>query len=363
MDKGQFDGSISPAKDGRRNANGGVPAFRDKSEHKQAEEETGTFQDQLHQSQEMEAIGQLTGGVAHDFNNSLTVIKGYCQLSLLEIKEGEPLKANIEEIQRAAHRAANLTRQLLAFSRRQILEIKILDLNAILRNLEKTLRRIIGEDIELITVLTDDLCRIKTDEGQIEQVIMNIAVNARDAMPKGRKLIIETANILLDEEYARNHVGVKPGQGTTFKIYFPRVDEPLEERKEKEKVGEIPHGHETVLVVEDEEEVRKLAIRLLQKQGYRVLEAPTGNEALLLCKSWKDPVHLLLVDVVMPGMSGWELVEKLRYVRGDFKALFMSGYTDNAIAHHGVLEKGVNYIQKPFTVEGLSRKVREILNK
>ncbi len=390
---------------------------RDTTERKLLEE-------QLLQSQKMEAVGRLAGGVAHDFNNLLTIIKGYSQLSLLEMKEGDPLKVNTEEIQRAADRAANLTRQLLAFSRRQILEMRVLDLNTTLRDLEKMLRRIIGEDVELVTFMAEDLGNVKADPGQMEQVIMNLAVNARDAMPRGGKLTIETANVRLDEAYARGHVAVKPGhyvilsvsdtgvgmtpevkerifepffttkekgkgtglglstvygivkqsggniwvysepgQGTTFKIYFPRVDEPLDDVEKIVVQEELPRGSETILVVEDNEEVLKLAVRVLEKQGYNVLEASTGDEALLLCERRKEPIHLLLVDVVMPGMSGLKLVEKLRYVCGDFKALYMSGYTDNAITHHGVLKKGVNFIQKPFTVEGLARKVREILNK
>jgi PAS domain S-box-containing protein len=391
---------------------------------KESEREKAALEEQFRQSQKMEAIGRLAGGVAHDFNNLLTIIKGNSQLSLMEMKADDPLRGNIEEIHKASDRAATLTRQLLAFSRRQILEMKVLDLNTTLRELEKMLHRVIGEDVELVTYMAEDLGRIKADPGQIEQVIMNLAVNARDAMPRGGKLTIETANLVLDEAYARRHVAVKPGhyvmlsvsdtgvgmtpevkerifepffttkekgkgtglglstvygivkqsggniwvysepgQGATFKLYFPRVDEPLDEMEKKVVQEELSRGSETILVVEDNDEVRKLAVRVLEKQGYNVLEASTGEEALLLCKSWKEPIHLLLIDVVMPGMSGWELVEKLRYVRGDFKALFMSGYTDNTIAHHGVLEKGVNYIQKPFTVEGLARKVRGILNK
>jgi signal transduction histidine kinase len=387
------------------------------------EKEIATLQEQFHQSQKMEAIGQLAGGIAHDFNNLLTIIKGYSQLSLIELKENDPMREGIEEIKRAADRAADLTRQLLAFSRRQILEMKILDLNTVLRNLDKMLRRVIGEDIELVTLMADDLGRVKTDPGQIEQVIMNLAVNAKDAMPKGGKLTIETANVELDETYARSHVAVipgryamlsvsdtgvgmtaevkeqvfepffttkekgkgtglglstvygivkqsggniwiysEPGQGTTFKIYLLRVDEPLEELKEKAEVKGIPRGSETILVVEDEEKVLKLTVQILRGQGYAVLEAPHGDDALLVCEQHEGPIHLMLTDVVMPNMSGLELAKRLKAFHPEMKVLYMSGYTDNAIVHHGVLEKGMNYIQKPFTIEGLARKVREVLD-
>jgi PAS domain S-box-containing protein len=394
------------------------------TERIQAESERAALQEQLRQSQKMEAIGQLAGGVAHDFNNLLTVIKGYSQLSLTEMKKEDPLKENIEEIKKSADRAADLTRQLLAFSRRQVMEMKVLDLNDLLRNLDKLLRRVIGEDIELTTILEENLGRAKTDPGQIEQVIMNLAVNARDAMSKGGKLTIETANVELDQAYARAHVAVKPGpyvmisasdtgvgmppeirdrifepffttkekgrgtglglstvygivkqsggniwvysepeKGTTFKIYLPRVDEPFEELKEKLVKEELPRGNETILIVEDEEDVLKLAGRILSRQGYHVLEALSGEEALRICKKEKEPFHLLLTDVVMPQMSGRQLEEQLSRVCQDFKVLYMSGYTDNAITHHGVLEKGLKYIQKPFTVDGLIRKIREVLDK
>jgi nitrogen-specific signal transduction histidine kinase len=396
---------------------------RDITERKRAEEEMATLQEQLRQSQKMEAIGRLAGGIAHDFNNLLTVIKGYSQLSLPELKEGDPLKGNIEEIKRAADRAANLTRQLLAFSRRQVMEMKVIDLNTILQDLHKMLLRVIGEDIELATVLAEDLGRAKTDPSQIEQVIINLAVNARDAMPNGGKLTIETANIELDEIYARNHIAVtpgryvmfavsdtgvgmtpevrervfepffttkekgkgtglglstvygivkqsegniwvysEPGKGTTFKIYLPRADEPLEELK-KVEIKEIPHGSETILVVEDEEEVRKLTVAVLKKYGYTVLEAPQGLDAFLICEEHKGLIHLLVTDVVMPKMSGRELADRVATIRPEIKVLYMSGYTDNTISHHGILEEGIDYIQKPFTVEGMARKIREVLDK
>ena len=399
-------------------------ACEDITELKRAEEEKAVLQEQLRQSQKVEAIGCLAGGIAHDFNNLLTVIKGYSQLSSIELKEGDPLRGNIDEIQNATDRAASLTRQLLAFSRRQVMEMKVLDLNTLLRDLEKMLRRVIGEDIELVIQLAEDLGRVRADVGQIEQVIMNLAVNAKDAMPSGGKLTIETANVELDESYARSHVDVKPGhyvmfsvsdtgvgmtpevrerifepffttkekgkgtglglsttygivkqseghiwvysvqgKGTTFKIYLPRVNEPLEDIRKEVLKEELPRGNETILIVEDEEEVRKLAGKILERQGYRILETFNGDDALLACERRKSPIHLMLADIVMPGMSGSELAKLLKPLYPEIKILYMSGYTDNAIVRHGVLEKGVNYIQKPFTMEGLARKVREVLDK
>jgi CheY-like chemotaxis protein len=302
------------------------------------------------------------------------------------------------------------------------MEMKVLDLNATLRDMDKMLRRVIGEDIKLVTHLAEDLGRTKTDPGQIEQVIMNLVVNARDAMPEGGRLTIETANVELDEAYVRGHVGVKPGRylmlsvsdtgagmtqevkervfepffttkvtgkgtglglstvygivkqsggniwvygepekGAAFKIYLPRVDEPTEVFKEK-LVKDLPRGSETVLLVEDEEEVRKLAAQILQRQGYKVLEAPQEGDALLICEQHQTPVHLMLTDVVMPGMSGHQLAERLKSLQPEMKVLYMSGYTDNTIIQHGVLVEGVNYISKPFTVDALARKVREVLD-
>jgi PAS domain S-box-containing protein len=399
-------------------------SFMEALNRKRESREKESLLEQFRQSQRMEAVGRLAGGIAHDFNNLLTIIKGYGQLSLMELKEGDPLKATIEEIQKAAQRAAALTRQLLAFSRRQVMEMKVLNLNAILGDLEKMLRRIIGEDIELVTVLAEDVGSVKTDPGQIEQVILNLAVNARDAMPSGGKLLIETANVDLDQAYARRHVAVKPGpyvmlsvsdtgtgmtrevrervfepffttkkagkgtglglstvygivkqsegniwvysepgKGTAFKVYLPRVQEAASDEVRRKIETEPPRGSQTILLVEDEKGVRKLAGQILKRQGYKVLEASNGGEALLICEQHEGPIDLLLTDVVMPGMSGRELADRLAGARRDMKVLFMSGYTANAVAHHGILEEGLEYIQKPFTVYDLAAKVRKVLDK
>jgi len=396
---------------------------RDVTENKKTEHEMADLQEQVRLSQRMEAIGRLAGGIAHDFNNLLTIIKGHSQLPLMVLKKDDPLRENFMTIMNSSDRASILVRQLLAFSRRQVMEIRVLDLNTLLRDLDKMLRRVIGEDIELVTVLPDDLGRVKTDPGQIEQVIMNLVVNARDAMPSGGKLTIETANVELDEEYARRHVAVKPGpyvmisvsdtgvgmtpevkervfepffttkeidkgtglglstvygivkqsggniwvysepgQGATFKIYLPRVDEPIEEARKKVVEEKFPRGSETVLVAEDDEAVRRLAVQILERQGYKVLEVSQGDDAFPVCEKHKGPIHLLLTDVVMPGMSGRDLAKRLASLHPEMKVLYMSGYTDNAIVHHGVLGKEVNYIQKPFTVDGFACKVREVLD-
>jgi two-component system cell cycle sensor histidine kinase/response regulator CckA len=416
--------SASVMRDENNQIRGTVCVAQDITERKRAEQEMAALQEQLRQSQKMEAIGKLAGGIAHDFNNLLTVIKGYNQLSLLELKKDDPLRANIEVVQKAAERAANLTRHILAFSRRQILEFKVFDLNHLVLNLDKMLRRVIGEDIELVTLLSEDLGKVKSDSGQIEQVFMNLAVNAKDAMPKGGKLTIETANVELDENYAQTHAGVtpgryvmlavsdtgvgmtpevkekifepffttkemgkgtglglstvygivkqsggniwvysEPGHGTTLKVYLPRVDESVEELREKEVREEIPRGSETILVVENEEPVRKLAVRVLQGQGYRVLDASQGDDALLIFKQHQGPIHMMVTDMVMPGMNGLELAKCLESFNREIKVLYMSGYADNAIVRHNILESGMPYIQKPFTEDALRRKVREVLNK
>ena len=378
---------------------------------------------QFAQSQKMQAVGQLAGGVAHDFNNLLTAITGYSELTLRRLPAEDPLRQNIEEINKAGDRAAALTRQLLAFSRKQVLQPKVLDLNAIVSELEKMLRRLIGENVELRTALGAGLGSVRADPGQVEQIIMNLAINARDAMPQGGKLTVETKNVHLDEDYAKNHVAVTPGpyvmlavsdtgagmseqtqkqifepffttkeagkgtglglstvygivkqsggsiwvysevgRGTTFKIYLPRVDEGAEEYKRGAGTEETLQGAETILLAEDEEMVRKLARQVLEMYGYRVLEAANGGAALLICERHNEPIHLLITDVIMPEMSGRELADRLAQLRPAMKVLYMSGYTDDAIVHQGVLDEEANFIQKPFPTDALARKVREVLD-
>ena len=398
--------------------------IQDISDRKRAEEEMMFLQEQLRQSQKMEAIGILAGGIAHDFNNLLTIINGYSQLSLRNLKESDPFWGSFQEIQKAAQRATDLTRKLLAFSRRQILDLKVLDTNTLLRDLEKMLRRIIGEDIELVILLTEDLGKVKIDPGQFEQMILNLVVNSRDAMPSGGKLIIETVNTELDEEYARAHISVKPGpyvqlsisdtgvgissdvkekvfdpffttkdkskgtglglstvygivkqsggniwvysepgHGTTFKIYLPRVEENLDAVHLQEVVDFSPGGSETVLLVEDEASVRNLAYRILCQQGYTVLEAADGDEALSIAQERiGKKIDLLLTDVVMPKINGKELADRIQAFRPELKILFTSGYTGDAIVHHGVLTPGTHFLQKPFSFKSLSCKVREVLD-
>ncbi|MBU4258474.1 MAG: PAS domain S-box protein [Desulfobacteraceae bacterium] len=389
------------------------------------EEEKKKAEAQLYQAQKMEAIGTLTGGIAHDFNNLLTAILGNAQLALMKVIKDESLRKQIEEINKAGERAASLTRQLLAFSRKQVIQPKILDVNEAINETEKMLKRMIGEDIEFLLVLEPELWKIHADPGQIDQVFMNLVVNARDAMPSGGKLTIETANVELDEAYFRKHgiegeksghyamlavsdtgcgmdekikehifdpffttkgvgkgtglglstvygivkqnkgyvwVHSEPGKGTTFNIYFPRVTEGVAAGKEQEKfTGEIS-GSETVLIVEDNDGVRKLAQEILLLHGYKGLVAENGEDALRVSHAHEGPIHLMIIDVVMPGMSGTDLAEKLQSIRPEARVLYMSGYTDNAIVEHGFLAPGLNFLQKPFTLESLGKKVRQVLD-
>ena len=380
---------------------------------------------QLVQSQKLEAVGRLAGGISHDFNNLLTVILGYSDITLRQLSEEHPLRRNLEQIVTASERASALTRQLLAFSRKQVMQPKVFDVNTVVTDLEKMLRRMIGEDVELRVSLEPELGNIKADPVQLEQVIMNLAVNARDAMPKGGKLSIETANVYLDETYAKEHVSVaaghyvmlaisdtgcgmnvetrqhifepffttkepgkgtglglsmvygivkqsggniwvysEEGRGTTFKIYFPRVTEDAEQYTRTPVTLDVPRGSETILLVEDAEWVRTLARQILEGAGYRVLEASGPEEAIRLINTSHNgtKIDLLLTDVVMPGMSGNEMSKRLLERRPELPVLFMSGYTDEAIVQHGVLEAGINFIQKPFTPDALALKVREVLD-
>ena len=380
-------------------------------------------ENQLVQSQKLEAVGRLAGGISHDFNNLLTVILGYTDISKRTLKEGDPLLRNLEEIGKASERAASLTRQLLAFSRKQVMQPKVFDLNTVVSDLKKMLRRMIGEDIELRVISEADLGNIKADPVQLEQVIMNLVVNARDAMPRGGKLSIETSNVYLDESYAREHVSVDPGEyvmlaisdtgcgmneetrqrifepffttkesgkgtglglsmvygivkqsggniwvyseegrGTTFKIYFPRVTAEAEEYRRVGDTFEMPKGTETILLVEDAALVRTLARQVLETAGYKVLEAASAEAALTICEPNGTRIDLLLTDVVMPGMSGNDMSKILLARQPDMPVLYMSGYTDEAIVQHGVLEAGINFLQKPFSPGALALKVREVLD-
>jgi len=397
--------------------------IQDITERKQAEEELQKKEEQLRLRQRVEAIGRLAGGVAHDFNNLLMTIKGCSEILLSNLDQRDSRREEVEEICKAAERATSLTRQLLAFGRRQVLQPQVLDLNEVVANINKMLERLIGEDIQLHTVLDRELWPVKVDPGQIEQVIMNLVVNARDAMPAGGKLTIETANVFLDEDYARRHVSVKPGpwvmlavtdngcgmdretlshlfepffttkekgegtglglstvygivkqsggniwayselgQGTTFKVYLPWAEEAVETYKPKPVPTVPPGGSETILLVEDEESVRTVVSKILQNKGYTVLEAHHGNEALQVCERHRGPIHLVVTDVVMPQMSGRELAKRLKRLYPEIRVLFMSGYPDRAIVHHGVLEAGTAFLQKPFALNALEYKVRELLD-
>ncbi len=386
--------------------------------------ERRTLEQQLRQAQKMEAVGRLAGGIAHDFNNLLMVISGYSEFLLERIGSNQELRGPAQEIANAAERATSLTRQLLAFSRKQMLAPKVIDLNAVVTENLKMLTRVIGEDIDLVMVPSADIGAVKADPGQIEQVIMNLAVNARDAMPHGGKLTIETANVTLDDNYARFHAPVQPGdyimlaisdtgmgmdaetqnhifepffttkgtkgtglglstvygiikqsggyvwvysepdKGTTFKIYLPRVSASGEVADAEAAVA-INNSHqnvETILLVEDEPNLRELTLQYLQKQGYTVLEAGDGATAIQASNAHQGPIHLLLTDVIMPGMNGRELAQRISSLRPETKVLYMSGYTENAIGHNGTLDAGITLLQKPFTLPALKTKVREVLD-
>ncbi len=410
-----IDYRAAPIVDDAGKMTGAVLIFRDLTER-------ARLQDQLRQSQKMEAIGRLAGGIAHDFNNLLTVILGYCSLASNRPGIIGDLREDLKEITQAGERASVLVGQLLAFSRKQVLQLRVLDLNEVIIGTRQMLRRVIGEDIVLSSNTRPGLGHVLADAGQIEQIILNLAVNARDAMPKGGRITIETENVELDNGYARTHSEVvpgrhvllavsdtglgmdaetqahifepffttkeigkgtglglstvygivkqsgghiwlysEPGKGTTFKVYFPRVDEPIGSNKQVPAPVESLHGTETVLLAEDEATVRELTGSILERFGYNVLVAASGPEAILAARQ-ADNIALLITDVVMPQMSGRELAAALASDAPHMRILYLSGYTENAIVHHGVLDEGVAFLPKPFTPEGLARKVREVLD-
>ncbi|HMJ01076.1 MAG TPA: PAS domain S-box protein [Gaiellaceae bacterium] len=417
--------TVSLVRDGFSRPKFAIAMLEDITPRRQAEEARLRLESQLRQAQKMEAVGQLAGGVAHDFNNLLTAIRGYSEFALNRLGDGnESIRKDIEEIAKSADRASSLTRQLLAFSRKQLLQPRILQLNDVVGEVDKMLRRLIGEDIEVVTVFGRALGRVKADPGQIEQVLVNLVVNARDAMPDGGKLTIETTNVDVDDEYAAAHEGLaagnyvmlavhdtghgidietksrlfepffttkeqgkgtglglatvygivkqsggyivvesEPGKGAAFKVFLHRLEAGANAVEHVlHVVEERPRGSETVLLVEDEEVVRNLVREILEGNGYTVLEARNGAEALDLGRRFKGPIHLLVTDVVMPKMSGRELAERLVTIHRETRILYMSGYTDGAIGQHGVLDPETELLQKPFSFDELAQKVRKVID-
>jgi PAS domain S-box-containing protein len=395
----------------------------DITQRKEAEQAKTHLEEELQQARKMECIGRLAGGVAHDFNNLLTVINGYSQM-MQELEPPELFRSPLEEIRRAGARATDLTRQLLGFSCKQMLQLRVLDLNHLIGDSIQMLRRLMGEDIDVVTILDSALGQVRVDGSQMNQVILNLAVNARDVMPQGGKLTLETRNVVLDEQIAQRHLGVPPGpyvmlcirdtgcgmdtqtlshlfepffttketgkgtglglsmvygivkqcagsiwvgselgHGTTFEILLPRVDTPAADRAVEPPERESPGGSETILVVEDEEAVRKLICQLLRDSGYQVIEASNANDALLACKNRQGSIPLLITDVVMPQMSGRELAEKLRELYPGLLVLYISGYTDDTIIRHGLTQHSGAFLQKPFSLDALARKIRSVLDR
>jgi len=377
---------------------------------------------QLRQAQKMESIGRLAGGIAHDFNNVLSVIMGYSDLLLTLISPDDPMREQIQLIHDSGCKAATLTRQLLAFSRKQVLEKTVISINTIVRDFLKILGKMAGEDIIFTTYLAEESCTVEADPGQIEQIIMNLIVNAKDSMPNGGEIIIETAEVQLDRHYVSKRVEVKPGKyvllaisdtgegmdkdvlpkifdpffttkeqgkgtglglatvygivkqhdgyiyaysekdkGTAFKIYFPASNKTTEETENKSTVAAVLQGNETILIVDDSPSIRQLIVAILKPLGYKCLQAGSGDDAIDVLREYSDEVHLLLTDVVMPGMSGRDLSTIIGKERPEMKVIFMSGYTENIIVHHGVLEQGITYIAKPITPSALTQKIRSVL--
>ena len=408
--------TISPVHDANGHISNYVAVKRDISEHLLLEV-------QVQQSMKMEAIGVLAGGVAHDFNNLLTVINGYTDILMQNYTSQDPQFKELGQIKKAGQQAASLTSQLLAFSRKQMMQSKILNLNEVVSETGNMLSRLIGEDIELNTIRCPGLGMVHADPGQIQQVIMNLAVNARDAMPQGGRLTIETANVVFDDEYLSGHPVAKAGpyimlavsdngmgmdeetqahifepfyttkgknrgtglglstaygivkqskgfiwvyselaKGTTFKIYLPQINEQTIEHENEKLEDRVHCGSDTILIVEDNESVRKLICRIIQKHGNNIFEAANGNDAVNFVKEYAGEIHLVVTDVIMPGMSGMELRSKLEVLRPGIKTLFVSGYTDNAIVNHGILDSESAFLQKPFTADGLIRKMREVMD-
>ncbi len=387
---------------------------RDITEHR-------ALESQLAQSQKLESLGRLAGGIAHDFNNLLTVINGYSGLLLERTYDGDPLRPLVEQIRKAGERAASLTQQLLAFGRKQAAQPRPMNINALVEESHSMLARLLGEDIEVIHTLEPDLGQVMMDPGQMHQVLMNLLVNARDAMPNGGKVIVETSNVVLDDDYRVTHPGVTPGpyvllavsdngvgmdeetqrhlfepffttkpqgsgtglglslvygivrqhngwiwvyseagKGTTLKVYLPRIEAPVAASVQLQQTI-ARRGSGTILLVEDQSQVRDLALEILELHGYRVLQAAGGAEAMEVSRSHPETIHLLLTDVVMPGMTGKELADRLRAERPDMRVLYMSGYTEATIMHHGVLDEGVEYLPKPFTADKLALRVQQVL--
>lgn len=407
---------------------GGRPArlalMIDVAERVRLEDALHLVEEQLRQSQKMEAVGRLAGGIAHDFNNILSIILSYCGMMLAELRDGDPMRDDLVEIKKAGERAAELTKQLLMFSRHQLVEHRILDVRQILIGMEKMIRRLLGADIELTLLPSTLVGRVTADAGQVEQIVMNLVVNARDAMPQGGKLVIETRNVELDAEYGKAHAGAtpgsyvmlaltdtgvgmtkevqsrafepffttkekgkgtglglstvlgivrqrgghvwvysEPGKGTTFRVYLPRTASSSETTSSVPPSMGSVRGTETILFVEDDDHVRGVACSILRRQGYRVLEASNGGEALIACEQHPSPIHLLLTDVVLPRMTGRQLADRLLALRPEMRLLFMASYIDEAVDPAGADESGAACLQKPLTPDTVSRTVRDVLDR